>query len=423
MVPVNSVDRSLAQQLEQLALLTDSVSAEPSPDRGFSAYIAEHEHPGSGLQLMLRLLATPDIGRFREAPYFAFSGYGLSLGALQPDAADSWRKSFADLKRKDPFPVDRQSLFFRPLEVLGVALGAARAFQATDAEHAWLIVQVRAAAQHVSDQDHWAELIMQMSAHALGATWRDTSFELDRMEFASIGLWYWLHVRHPVVLRGRRMELSALGTKLLERIVSQRVDDSSIGQASVLLASLRVIISQSVSSFFKPIQYVSAVLSGVGSGLRRWRYDPEEKTDGTRWPIRNEKHVQDFLWLVLRPVFPDLIDEEALPTFGFKQATPDFAIPSLDLLLELKFVYARDDFKKRFEEIVKDVGEYFTAAPQFKHLIAVVYDDVPCSELHEQFKNELRRLPQIRDVVIIERPSKVPAVRSGAQSVPISKTT
>ena len=47
--------------------------------------------------------------------------------------------------------------------------------------------------------------------------------------------------------------------------------------------------------------------------MRRWRFDSDRLQKPIRWPIAAEREVQDILWLVLRSVFDDVVDQETAP--------------------------------------------------------------------------------------------------------------
>ena len=50
--------------------------------------------------------------------------------------------------------------------------------------------------------------------------------------------------------------------------------------------------------------------------MKRWRWDADELQRPIRWPVTQEREVQDILWLILRSYFPDVVDEDALPKLG-----------------------------------------------------------------------------------------------------------
>ena len=92
--------------------------------------------------------------------------------------------------------------------------------------------------------------------------------------------------------------------------------------------------------------------------MKRWRWDAEELQKPIRWPVTQEREVQDILWLILRSYFPDVVDEDALPKLGHSTYKADFGIGSLKLIIEAKFATSKDDFKKIEKEIQEDCIPY-----------------------------------------------------------------
>jgi hypothetical protein len=77
---------------------------------------------------------------------------------------------------------------------------------------------------------------------------------------------------------------------------------------------------------------VVRLLGRVEHSMRRWAWDEKSRTrsGGTaKWDILHEYHVQDLLWTILAPLFPDLEDEENLPSLGHKHPRADLGIPAL----------------------------------------------------------------------------------------------
>jgi hypothetical protein len=85
----------------------------------------------------------------------------------------------------------------------------------------------------------------------------------------------------------------------------------------------------------------SAQLNAIG---RIWEFKRRTPCSAVaRWTVDNEYHVQDMLWVVLAPQFPDLDDEEWLKSLGHHHPRADLAIPSHRVIIEVKF--ARQDGK------------------------------------------------------------------------------
>ena len=74
------------------------------------------------------------------------------------------------------------------------------------------------------------------------------------------------------------------------------------------------------------------------------------------------------LWLLLAPLLPDLIDEDATPKVGPVQPRADIGIPSLRLIVEAKFMRVDDPPKKMVEQIAEDASLYLVAGSKYDRL-------------------------------------------------------
>lgn len=142
--------------------------------------------------------------------------------------------------------------------------------------------------------------------------------------------------------------------------------------------------------------------------MKRWRYDSDELKKPIKWPIGQEREVQDILWLVLRSYFEDLVDEEALPKFGHKFYKPDFAIPSLRLLIEVKFTSKKEDFKSIEQEIMVDTIGYLYNTKDYDKIIVFIYDNSGSVQEHGTTKRDLIKIKEIEDVIVVSKPSQLP---------------
>jgi hypothetical protein len=57
-----------------------------------------------------------------------------------------------------------------------------------------------------------------------------------------------------------------------------------------------------------------------------------------QWHVDHEYHVQNMLWFLLAPIFPDLDDEQYLTKIGQKNPRADLYLPSMKLIVEAKFL-------------------------------------------------------------------------------------
>ena len=133
------VVHSLAHQLDELVAFLVAEWQPESPEGLFALHVYEaagESGPVPGWP------PGPDPSAFRygDAPTLASAGYKLCwAGAPRPpDVVDGWRAGLARLAEKDPFPADRQTFAFRPLELYGMSLGAEKLLGPGDSSRHWL---------------------------------------------------------------------------------------------------------------------------------------------------------------------------------------------------------------------------------------------------------------------------------------------
>jgi hypothetical protein len=102
------------------------------------------------------------------------------------------------------------------------------------------------------------------------------------------------------------------------------------------------------------------------------------------------------------------VDEETLPKVGHSSYKPDFAIPSLRLLIEAKVTYSRADFKKIEKEIMVDTIGYLLTTKDYDRIIVFIYDKSVSVQEHGTTRNDLKKITEIEDVIIVSKPSQLP---------------
>ena len=161
---------------------------------------------------------------------------------------------------------------------------------------------------------------------------------------------------------------------------------------------------------------ILTVLEGVHRSLRRWTWDLQAKTRNSsamHWDVQNEYHVQNLLYAILAPLFPDLNDEETISPVGQKNPRVDLSIPSLRTIIEVKFLRPGVPVQKMISEIAEDVGLYNTD-PRWSTLIPFIWDDSGRSEEHAKLIEGLKKFEFVLGAVVISRPGKMNPQASGA---------
>jgi hypothetical protein len=182
----------------------------------------------------------------------------------------------------------------------------------------------------------------------------------------------------------------------------------SASQAAFILTGVTSTVFHALGNAALNARHVAAVLRNFEPAMKRWRWDGDDLQRPIRWPITQEREVQDILWLILRSYFPDVVDEDALPKLGHSTYKADFGIGSLKLTIEAKFATSKDDFKNIEKEVQEDCIPYLRDL-RYESLIVFIYDDSASVQEHDTTRTALLEIPGVVDVVIVSRPSQLPA--------------
>jgi hypothetical protein len=102
-------------------------------------------------------------------------------------------------------------------------------------------------------------------------------------------------------------------------------------------------------------------------------YLQKRKHDRPPVKFENEYDLQDLLYIMIKPVFPDAITEEYTPKNAGSSKRIDIAITSIKTVVEAKFVRNKAHASSVGDEIKVDIESYHTH-PACKTLCVLVYD-------------------------------------------------
>lgn len=324
-----------------------------------------------------RLAAGDDDGKFKSAFLSDMEHY-------------SGRTYFAD-GRAARFELDAIAL-------LGVALGL-RAAASEDC--AWLVRLLRQSVAALHSDARQRSLANAALALVKGANELDPADAKVRVIFGP--------------LCGRVAddgELQAAWKCALEDALCGDAIETAINR-SVLDACLAGLTSVSVKQ--TGLADLIAVLQGATDSMAHWTYEETprvRKAPPRKWEIDHEYHVQNLLWTILRPVFPDLIDEEHLPKVGQKSPRYDLGVPALETIVEVKFMRRRGqaECSKIIEEVAADRSLYLGPKTGYSKMIAFIWDDCRQTEEYKTLKAGLESLDGIEKVIILPRPARMERV-------------
>lgn len=200
----------------------------------------------------------------------------------------------------------------------------------------------------------------------------------------------------------------------LTLIKSNSDTNGSSVHAALRLAALDSIqqMTPAISLFRPSIEDVCRILGRVPAAMRRWTWEERARTRGgeaRKWHIDNEYHVQNLLYCLLAPVFPDLTDEDYTPSVGQMHPRADLGIPSLKLIVEVKFMRSGDSPQDMIEQIAADSSLYLVNGSCYRHIVAFIWDDSRRSEQHDLLRGGLKQLRGVIDAIIISRPGSMVA--------------
>jgi hypothetical protein len=235
----------------------------------------------------------------------------------------------------------------------------------------------------------------------------DNLHEFDKIE--DLSFLEWGNRRGHFEINCPEDTLTDIRARILELILKTELSRIEQELSSLIFISVNESISAGVDKIVRSPNEISGLLRAFEPAMKRWRYDDDEKRDPIKWPIKNEREVQDIIWLMMRPYYPDLQDEETLPKFGHSSYIVDFAIPSLRTLLEVKYCRKSSEFKKIEKEIMEDGIAYLANIDHYDRIIVFIYDHSCSVQDHDTTISALKQIPSIQDVIIVSRPSQLPA--------------
>lgn len=214
-----------------------------------------------------------------------------------------------------------------------------------------------------------------------------------------------LHGASPIMPARRQ----ALKQALVEQALREDSGSRTANEAALIWRAIHNAISEATSDMLRSPVTVVHMLEQFEASMKRWRWDAQELRSPICWPLVSEREVQDVLYMMLRPVFLDLEDEDTLPKFGHSTYRADFGIPSLGLLIEVKYARSAAAFKDIEKEVLEDIVPYLQTPERYSRIVVFIYDDSASVQVHETTARALRRAPGIDGVVIVSRPSQLPA--------------
>lgn len=362
--------------------------------QAFLAWLLPDRFNSDGLDEDLRVACSKRGGArsYREVALLGFLAERVvALGLTQArDALVDWIQGTKvhSASGYDPIVDD-------PAGLLGVMLAVDSATGEISAKgRAWLAIVCKEAVTGEAKEAHISTFL------AVGSLLANAQAKTDLSADVAVAL------QSKGILKIDPSSYSAAFTKA--KVLSEEGDNYT---AAVRLAALDWIHSQTALNIERPdIAQVVRVLDGIQGSLYRWVWEDKPRTSKRgatprKWHIENEYHFQSLLYAVLRPIFPDLKEEEYTVSVGPTQPRADLYIPSLKLVIEVKFWYKGDNSRKLLNELAADASLYRARGSEVQHVIPIIWDDGRRTQTHSVIQDGISALHGLGRAVFVNKPS------------------
>lgn len=378
------LSQSLACDLEVIREFLRTNVASLSPELGFAAYIFDRLNKIPPFSFANSATAL-EPKRLDQAPILAAMGFFLATKSSTIDRppSEAWAAAFQRLSKRDPFPSDRASFAYRPLEVVGIALGMASSANIDSTSRDWFKgVLVRL--QNQQPENLWDGLLYAIARCVAGLPANfDSVGKLDRLSLAELALLHWVNAAFeraliPAMPVGGEPALDRI---LLENSLKAPPAPRDLAEAAVLHISITAAIGARLESALaetwqvgRPTKDAVALIEII---CRRFPFLVKQlgARHDKRPPllVKDEYDVQDLLHGLLRLHFDDVRPEEVTPSYAGSSARMDFLLKMEKVVVEAKMTRKTLGQKEVATQLTEDVARYRTH-PDCQTLVCFVFD-------------------------------------------------
>lgn len=404
---------SFGAQLQKLQSRFNHSLAVASPESAFIHYMFRQIQEDCRPAQLGDPIAPPKLA-LGMAPELATVGFLSAVGVngvrgLYP----RWKDSFARLKNKDPFPVDRQAFTLRPIEFLGICLGAREIAGRSSDELEWL--KQLLPEQRRQLQGRWSTWLA--AAAGIALTGSDESREallLEELQSDELALLLWLRTSQACSSNGfwRTIDIAALQEALLRKCAVSEDDVADPARAAILYASLKWCVLTSLRTAVEETwqlgqtrKDIVELITTIFRRFHRMAKQLEVRHDGRgTLLLKDEYDVQDLMHAALLLFFDDVREETWTPDYAGNSSRTDFLLRNESIVIETKMTRPRLGQKEVANQLIVDRARYATD-PRCKTLMCFIYDPEGRCKNPTALENDLAQeeTPHTRVVVFSGR--------------------
>lgn len=378
------LQKSYADLLDTLSIAARQHWAWSSPEAGFSSYF-------------LAAIGEPDISVVKananyddslaHAPSLAFLGYELACqrGAHR---REEWLAGLDRLQARNAFPADRQSFAYRPLEVLGIAVGIrACNLQAGELGNWIKSILTRTRGQQTST---WTAALQHAAELAVGVPGARSPQIDDARNLLDLCAVRWL-----LQISGAN-DNQSLDAKILEAAATEQWLPLDVAQAIVAHQMLRAAVRRSIHAEVernwtrgRENQSAEALVIHICRRFHRMAQQLSSR-HGKRKTlvIGDEYDVQDLMHAILVLFFDDVRPETYTPNYAGNSSRTDFVLWNERIVIEAKMTRKTLSQSQVANQLIVDKARY-AADPRCGALVCFVYDPDGFCENPEALENDL----------------------------------
>ncbi|MHB1511264.1 MAG: PD-(D/E)XK nuclease domain-containing protein [Acidimicrobiales bacterium] len=342
----------------QIAELEDAIRRDwrwVSPEAAFVVWLAKRVGTASPVK------ASP-IGeeRWSEAPFLAALGFLFGAGVIGQSEADRWLSGMEVVSRKEPLPPDRASFMFRPVELLGITVGATSLERDSEATR-WLR-DALTRGEKLFSVDPWTQALTAWSARMVGADLRSLNPEPAELDVMVLDVLEQL----PGTDADRFLAVASV----------EGTASSDLSRSAARWAALRATVGDATigMTVVPPAATAADVVEKLCRRFPAFVAQLRQRHDGRDTLVVNDEYdVQDVLHAVLRLHFADVRDEEWGPSHAATSTRLDLLLKGERIVIETKMTRPSLTQKKLLDEIAID-KERYRSHPDCGEVVFFVFD-------------------------------------------------
>jgi len=377
--------KSFGRQLQDLLDFMINNWAWPSPEAGFALYVCQKAKIELPPSFAAKALTTAESCRLDQAPMLAAVGYHFSICNQQSaEMHEQWADGFSRLVSRNAFPVDRESFFFRPIELLGISRGVACCTQVSPQDIARLQQIVREGESRADMRNLWAFSIGALAARSISHEWSlKHAIQLSSLSLEELALFKWICLidQQQADAIGIGANEASLEETLLEQISVSAYWPMDTARAAVIYAALKNSITRHLKTEIeenwqtgRKSKDALALLRTLCSRFHLFAVQLQRRHDNRQAVgICDEYDVQDLMHALLKFHFNDVRAEEYTPSYAGTSSRTDFLLKQEQIVIEAKMTRKGLGQKEVSKQLIID-KESYRSHPDCKTLVCFVYD-------------------------------------------------